>query len=111
MLFLLGGGLGIGITILATKILTNVRPPLPIPMFLEFSPDARVLVFTVVVALLAGLVFGLAPALQTTSTNLVSSLKDDSGRSARTPLAFVYLLSAFEYRIILCFCAFRGVVE
>ncbi len=81
MLFLLGGGLGIGLTMWATTALTNLRTPLPVPMFVEFSPDARVLAFTVVVALLTGVVFGLAPALQTTKTDLVSTLKDDSGNS------------------------------
>jgi predicted permease len=50
-------------------------------MFVEFSPDARVLAFTLVIALLTGLVFGLAPALHTAKTDLVSSLKEDSGNS------------------------------
>jgi predicted permease len=57
--------------------------------------DWRVLVFTVLVALLTGLLFGLIPALQTSRPDLSLTLKESSGRSgtgfrqnkARTMLA------------------------
>jgi predicted permease len=83
LLFLLGGGLGIVFTLWATQALGSLRPPVPIPMFLDFSPDLRVLVFTVVVGFLTGMLFGLAPALQVTKSDLVSSLRDDSGNGGR----------------------------
>ena len=57
--------------------------------------DWRVLVFTILVALLTGLLFGLIPALQTSRPDLSLTLKESSGRSgtgfrqnkARTMLA------------------------
>jgi predicted permease len=46
---------------------------------LSASPDARVTLFAVAGALLTALLFGLAPALQSTRPALVSTLKDESG--------------------------------
>jgi putative ABC transport system permease protein len=43
--------------------------------------DWRVLVFTILVALATGLIFGLIPALQTSRPDLSATLKESSGRS------------------------------
>ena len=45
------------------------------------SVDWRVMLFTIVVSLLTGLLFGLLPALHTSKPDLVSTLKEASGRS------------------------------
>src|SRR5262249_42321921 len=46
---------------------------------LSASPDARVVAFAIGVSLLTALLFGLAPALQSTRPALTSTLKDESG--------------------------------
>jgi hypothetical protein len=47
-----------------------------IPYQIDISADWRVLVFTLVVSIVTGLLFGLAPALETVKTNLLTSLKE-----------------------------------
>jgi len=48
---------------------------------LDVSADSRVLLFTFVVALLTGILFGLAPALRASKADLLSAMKDSSAVS------------------------------
>ena len=71
---------------------------------LQVAPDLRVLLFTLLVALLAAILFGVAPALRATRFELTSSLKD--GRSAtssraRSPLARALLVSQIALSLAL----------
>ncbi len=52
-------------------------PPGALPVALEFTVDERVLLFTVVLSLVTGLVFGLAPALRGSRPELAPALKDE----------------------------------
>jgi predicted permease len=49
-----------------------------LPIALDFAIDRRVLGFTLALSVLTGIVFGVAPALQTSRPGLVTSLKDES---------------------------------
>jgi predicted permease len=55
---------------------SQVRMPLPVPMYFDMTPDWRAVAFTFALTCLTGLAFGLAPALQATRTDLVAALKD-----------------------------------
>ena len=58
------------------RLLLALRPPfLPADM-LDLSPDWRVLVFTAGVTVLAGLAFGLVPALRASRPDLVTEIKE-----------------------------------
>jgi predicted permease len=67
--------------------------------------DDRALGFTLLVALVAGLVAGLAPSLQLTNPDLVSSLKDNryqpGRRSHRTRAVLVVLQTAFSLALLI----------
>lgn len=49
---------------------------------LEVSPDARLLAFLFGLSFLTGILFGLAPALQTGKASLASSLREETGSTA-----------------------------
>ena len=80
LLAVLGGAVGLALSILLTKLLIAISPA-DIPRLDEIRLDARVLGFTVVVVGLVGLLFGLAPALQASRTDLNDALKE-GGRSS-----------------------------
>jgi predicted permease len=77
LLACLGGGLGWLLTIWVAPLLLSLTPP-TLPVRLSVSPDYRVFGFTLLVSLLGGLLFGLAPAWQGTRIELATSLKDET---------------------------------
>lgn len=97
LLAVLGGGGGLllawwSLKAFLTSALLSRAPTGPSvgTMTLFLNPDARVLIYTLLLSLLAGLAFGLLPALRATRTDLVSTLKDEGadfgGRIARSRL-------------------------
>jgi putative ABC transport system permease protein len=75
LLSVVGGGLGLLLSLWLTKLLIALSPPNS-PRFDEIRPDLRVLFFTLGLTLFTGLVFGLAPALQLSRPDLTEGLKD-----------------------------------
>jgi putative ABC transport system permease protein len=75
-LSLIGGVLGILLAYLAIKLLLWVGPPESIPRTDEIGVDLRVLTFTLILSLLTGVIFGLAPALKSAKPNLIEGLKE-----------------------------------
>ena len=71
-----GGALGLLLAWGITTAIVRFQPPMLISLSLDLGLDATVLAFTFGVAVLAGLLFGLVPALQATKPQLVSALKD-----------------------------------
>ncbi|HEY8225677.1 MAG TPA: ABC transporter permease [Pyrinomonadaceae bacterium] len=75
LLAALGGAVGLAFSILLTKLLIAIGPA-DVPRLDQVGLDARVLGFTVGVAGLVGLLFGLAPALQVSKADLNDVLKE-----------------------------------
>ncbi|MEK6323148.1 MAG: ABC transporter permease [Acidobacteriota bacterium] len=88
LLALTGGALGLLFAYQGTRVLLTYLPQQR-PVFLNLSPDARVLGFTLAVAVLTGILFGLAPALRATRLDLTTSLREKagSGGSGRSRVA------------------------
>jgi putative ABC transport system permease protein len=80
LLGLMGGALGCGLAVWGLDLLLAAIP-IDLPFWMRFDLDGRVLGFTAGVTLLTGLVFGAAPALQTSKVDLNESLKE-GGRNA-----------------------------
>jgi putative ABC transport system permease protein len=82
LLSTIGGGIGLLLSLWLTKLLIKVSPQ-NTPRLDEIRLDARVFVFTFALAVITGLIFGLAPALQAARINLNERLKE-GGRSGGT---------------------------
>jgi putative ABC transport system permease protein len=80
LLSLAGGALGLLVAWWGVHLLLTTST-LNIPRLRDAGLDTTVLAFTAVVSVLTGLLFGLAPALQSSKANLHDSLKE-GGRSA-----------------------------
>jgi macrolide transport system ATP-binding/permease protein len=80
LLSLIGGALGLLIAYWATHLMQGFVPVLPYNIIDGFfSLDKGALVFTAVVALATGLIFGLAPAWSSSNPDVVPVLKGESG--------------------------------
>lgn len=81
LLTLAGGLLGIGFAYAAVRTLLSLLPStFPLPRLGEVQVDGRVLLVCLAVSLMAGITFGLAPALAADIRNPVNALRH-SGRS------------------------------
>ena len=88
LLSITGGALALLVALWTSHLLlllVSGGPELP----LEVHLDTQVLLFTASVSILAGLIFGIVPAWQSTQTDLVSCMKDARGGQARGSSQFV----------------------
>ena len=76
LLSLLGGAAGLGLGYALVAGLKLLIPPFMLPSEANVEVDIRVLLFTLAIATLTGVVFGMAPALQAASPNLAGSMKE-----------------------------------
>jgi predicted permease len=75
LLSIIGAVGGFALAAAATVAISRFTLPLQLPIQFDFTPDARVLFFTAALAVVTGIVFGLAPALRATRPDLVTALK------------------------------------
>jgi len=75
-LALAGGGVAFLLSLWMAGVIAGFQPPLPIDLGLEIAPDWRVMAFTLGVAALTGVLFGIVPAVRASRPNLVPALKD-----------------------------------
>jgi putative ABC transport system permease protein len=81
VLALAGGGLGLTLAEGGMELLRAFGPE-AIPRFHPIQLDAKVLAFTLITALITGIIFGLAPAVESGRLDLVSGLKAGTRSSA-----------------------------
>ena len=83
LLAFLGGALGVGLAVVSLQALVAADLPLPIPITFDLSLDRTVLGFSLLVTFVAGLLFGLAPALQGTRPDVAPTLRDETAGGGR----------------------------
>jgi predicted permease len=84
LLSLLGGALGLLLAFWVSDLMEGFIPVLEYNFVKDFfALDSRALVFTLIISLATGLVFGLAPAWQSSNPNVVPVLKGDPEAARR----------------------------
>jgi putative ABC transport system permease protein len=102
---LLGGGLGLALALASLRLLVRFIPA-EVPRLDAIGLDARLLSFTILISLLAGILFGLAPALRVSKISLTESLKKSrrgsgSGGKERSRLRDALVVSEVALAIVL----------
>ncbi|HWS87825.1 MAG TPA: ABC transporter permease [Pyrinomonadaceae bacterium] len=108
ILSLAGGAVGLVLSFWMTDALTTFFPKIQYPITVDVSPDRRALLFTAAVSLLTGVVFGLAPAFQSTKPDLVPVLKGESqrsGRARRLSLRNALVVAQVAISLVVLVCA------
>jgi putative ABC transport system permease protein len=76
VLSLMGGGLGLLLAYWVTQLMQGMIPVLAYNIINDFfALDSRALLFTIIAAIATGVIFGLAPALQSSNPQIVPVLK------------------------------------
>ena len=102
LLAVLGGALGLLIASWTLPALIALVPEGMIPRLSEVKVDGPVLAFTLILSLLTSLLFGLAPALQTSRSHLAEFLKKADGRlTSGQGLRSVLVVSEIALSLIL----------
>ena len=110
LLSVLGGGLGLLLAFWVTDVMEGFIPILQYNIVSNFfALDSRALVFTLVVSLLTGLVFGLAPAWHSSNPDVVSVLKGNleaaqRGRLRAFSLCNVLVVAQVALSLVVLVC-------
>jgi len=88
LLSLAGAMLGILFAHWGTALLVRYISTHRNAVFLDLSPDGRVLGFTATIAVVTGILFGLLPALSSTRVSLTSAMKGSQALEIERPLRF-----------------------
>ncbi|MFH1764421.1 MAG: FtsX-like permease family protein, partial [Gemmatimonadota bacterium] len=78
LLAALGGVVGLGVSVWLLKLLVGMELPLPGGLHLDLAMTGKAFLFGIAVTAATGLLFGLAPALQSTNPDVAPTLKDES---------------------------------
>jgi predicted permease len=72
---ILGGALGLLLAQAAANRFSQIRIPIDVPLMIDVKLDPQVLLFALLISVASAVLFGLAPALQSTRADLVPALK------------------------------------
>jgi macrolide transport system ATP-binding/permease protein len=108
LLSIIAGAAGILLAIWFLNLIVAAMPALPegIRVALDLHLDWRVVIYTIAFSTVTGILFGLAPALQSAKADVSSVLKDDSSlftgfyRKSRARMALVVVQVAFSLLLL-----------
>ena len=80
---ILGGVAGLVVAQAGAHLFSQMRIPADVPVVIDVRLDGQVLLFTLAVSIVSVILFGLAPALESTKPDLVSALKSTAGTAGK----------------------------
>jgi putative ABC transport system permease protein len=102
----IGGGLGILLAVWGNDVVLSQIPE-ELPNWMDIKVDGGVVIFTAIIAVATGLVFGLVPAIESSRPNLNETLKDGGrgtsvgGRRGRLRSGLVVLETALALVLLI----------
>ena len=79
-----GGAIGIAVAFALVRGLLAIHPP-SVPRIEKTSIDGMVLLYSLLISVGGGILFGLAPAMEAARVNLTDALREHGGSSSRGP--------------------------
>jgi putative ABC transport system permease protein len=104
LLAAMGGAVGLLFARWTVGLVMAFQPPLPVPISIDIALDRNVLLFTASISLLAGIAFGLVPALQATNPDVAPTLKNEgtgSGTLGRGRLRGALVMAQVAFSFVL----------
>jgi putative ABC transport system permease protein len=108
LLAVIGGSLGLLLTVWATHLLRLVETPADLPITFDVDVDVRTFAFTALLALGVGLLLGLVPALKSTRVDLSTELRERSAVAFKS--RFQTFLVLFQVAVSLVLLATAGLI-
>jgi predicted permease len=108
VLAIAGGALGLALALIGRDIMWRFRPPQLPADGMDLSLDWHVMAFTFLIAIGTGLIFGLAPALQSSRPDLVSELKERAGTDLRKGRRFGVRDILISLQVAVCLIVLVG---
>jgi predicted permease len=107
LLSVMGGVLGLAFALTLTRLMVVLMPGFYVPNEARIEINGYVLLFCIAISMLTGIVFGLAPALQSSRCNLAEALKDEGrasspARGGRFRAALVVAEVALSVVLLVC---------
>lgn len=98
-----GGGAGIFLAYWLAGLVNAWSPPIDVPVIPHVTVDLRVLLFAGAISLATGLLFGLAPALQSTRATLAGAMRNDapSDKLRRVSLRDILVTAQIALSVVL----------
>ncbi|MHB8755359.1 MAG: ADOP family duplicated permease, partial [Candidatus Acidiferrales bacterium] len=104
-----GGGIAMLFTLWTSPMLGGFIPPAQIPLVMNYHADSTVLYATLAISLLTGIIFGILPALRSSSLQPVTVLKEESGSASggrkKARLSSILVVAQVAMSLLLLVCA------
>ena len=108
-LALCGGGVAMLITLWTSGVFGSFIPPTTVPIYMNYHADSAVFYVTLAISVLTGLIFGMLPALRSSSLEPVNVLKEESGSASggrkKARLSSVLVVAQIAMSLLLLVCA------